>query len=638
MDVGSTPVEIRVLVVGVGGGGGRAVLAMVHAGLTGAEFLVVDTDAAALAVHDVRRRLFIGTRTTQGVGAAGDPAAGAAAAREAGDRLVERVADADVVIVVAGLGGGTGTGAAPVVAAIARDAGARTVAIVTCPFGFEGRSRVARAESALAVLRKRVDARIMVRMPGLRVGDGVSSCEAFRRVDAAMVGATREVMREARTQVYYGFWCNGAVASAAADGVTSVGAATGAVQGRTYLFDGTRSPGAADAVGTGEGRGATAARHVLRPPAQVRVVAVGGIGGQALAALIDAGLAGGDAIAIDTDAVALDPIRTSRRLRLPLDEVFEEEDEQPPWLQAPRDRLRAVASAALDEADAITAHLRGADVVVLVAGIGGRTGTGAAPVVADIARAGGALTVGVVMQPLGIEPSERRRPADAAMVRLAENVDVLLPLEDPRWIDAPVDDRRRALEGVTEMMVRAVQSVVELVRAVQRAGHPPEVVRTVLTTRGRTRIGSRGATGENRALFAAMRALEAPQFHDVRRFGPTRVWVHVHSDRQLPEYDLHEAVSFVRDQISERVEAWWMLVLDDALVDEARVTVLATGCQPYPSPDAAPRTHPRPPHLPPARWLAVPPADRVPRWDSDEHIRRWRPVQPASAPLRWVAG
>src|SRR5436189_1757210 len=144
-------------VVGVGGGGTNAVNRMVDAGLTGVEFIAVNTDAQALMMSDADMKLHIGSAATRGLGAGADPAVGLAAASESRDELKEALKGADMVFVTAGEGGGTGTGGAPVVAELAREVGALTVGVVTRPFAFEGRRRSEAAERGLEDLRDRVD-------------------------------------------------------------------------------------------------------------------------------------------------------------------------------------------------------------------------------------------------------------------------------------------------------------------------------------------------------------------------------------------------------------------------------------------------------------------------------------------------
>src|SRR5207237_2619595 len=132
-------------VVGVGGGGTNAVNRMVDAGLSGVEFIAVNTDAQALLMCDADVKIHIGSEATRGLGAGADPAVGQAAAQESRDELKEALKGADMVFITAGEGGGTGTGGAPILAELARELDTLAVAVVTRPFAFEGRRRAAQA-------------------------------------------------------------------------------------------------------------------------------------------------------------------------------------------------------------------------------------------------------------------------------------------------------------------------------------------------------------------------------------------------------------------------------------------------------------------------------------------------------------
>ena len=172
-------------VLGVGGGGVNAVNRMIEAGLRNVEFIAANTDAQALRVSKCPNRIPIGARITHGLGAGSDPEIGRQAALEDTDRIVEVLEGADMVFVAAGLGGGTGSGAAPVVAALAKELGALTVAVVTRPFGFEGPRRMRQADMGLAELHATVDT--VISIPNDRlvelVPKGTSFFEAFRLAD-----------------------------------------------------------------------------------------------------------------------------------------------------------------------------------------------------------------------------------------------------------------------------------------------------------------------------------------------------------------------------------------------------------------------------------------------------------------------
>ena len=172
-------------VVGVGGGGTNAVNRMVDAGLSGVEFIAVNTDAQALMMCDADVKIHIGSQETRGLGAGADPAVGQAAAQESRDELKEALKGADMVFVTAGEGGGTGTGGAPIVAELARELQALTVGVVTKPFLFEGRKRTQQADQGIEALRDRVDTLIVIENDRLLqvVEKRTSVTDAFRIAD-----------------------------------------------------------------------------------------------------------------------------------------------------------------------------------------------------------------------------------------------------------------------------------------------------------------------------------------------------------------------------------------------------------------------------------------------------------------------
>jgi cell division protein FtsZ len=172
-------------VVGVGGGGTNAVNRMVESGLSGVEFIAVNTDSQALLMTEADVKIHIGSKATRGLGAGADPAVGVAAAQESRDELKEALKGADMIFVTAGEGGGTGTGAAPVIADLGRELEALTVGVVTRPFVFEGRRRAEVAEQGIQKLRDQVDTLIVIENERLLqiVEKRTPVTEAFRMAD-----------------------------------------------------------------------------------------------------------------------------------------------------------------------------------------------------------------------------------------------------------------------------------------------------------------------------------------------------------------------------------------------------------------------------------------------------------------------
>jgi cell division protein FtsZ len=185
--------EIKVL--GVGGGGGNAVNNMINSGLKGVDFIVANTDAQDLNASQAPSKVQLGSRMTKGLGAGANPEIGRSAALEDADLISGLINGADMVFVTAGMGGGTGTGGAPVVARLAREAGALVIGVATKPFNFEGKKKMRIAEEGLAMLRENVDA--LITIPNQRllntVGKDTTAVDAFKKVDDVLLQAVRSI-------------------------------------------------------------------------------------------------------------------------------------------------------------------------------------------------------------------------------------------------------------------------------------------------------------------------------------------------------------------------------------------------------------------------------------------------------------
>jgi cell division protein FtsZ len=178
-------VPARIKVIGVGGGGGNAVNRMIQAGIKGVEFLVANTDVQAMRTSLAPVKIQIGGKLTKGLGAGANPEVGKQAALEDTDRILEALSGADMIFITTGMGGGTGTGAAPIIASLAAELGSLTVAVVTKPFGFEGKRRRVQAEHGIRSLRDTVDT--LITIPNERllnfVERGTSLGDAFKIAD-----------------------------------------------------------------------------------------------------------------------------------------------------------------------------------------------------------------------------------------------------------------------------------------------------------------------------------------------------------------------------------------------------------------------------------------------------------------------
>jgi cell division protein FtsZ len=191
----SRKVGANLKVVGIGGGGCNAVNTMIKSGLAGVEFIGANTDAQALSNCSAPMKVQLGANLTKGLGAGANPEIGRNAILEDKDRVREILAGADMVFITAGLGGGTGTGGAPILASIAKEVGALTVAVVTKPFLFEGKRRQRQAEEGMKELRKSVDT--LITIPNQRLlniaGRDMSLLEAFRKADEVLVQAVKGI-------------------------------------------------------------------------------------------------------------------------------------------------------------------------------------------------------------------------------------------------------------------------------------------------------------------------------------------------------------------------------------------------------------------------------------------------------------
>jgi cell division protein FtsZ len=236
----------KLKVIGVGGGGGNAVNRMIAAHVEGVEFLVANTDLQALAVSQAPMKIQLGAKLTKGLGAGANPEVGRRAALEDTEKIIEALEGADMVFITAGLGGGTGTGGAPIVAGLARELGALTVAVVTKPFAFEGKRRMQQAEQGLSELSEHVDTVICIPNERLMqyVDKGTSFFEAFRIAD--------DILRQGVQGISDIITITGIINRDFADIKTIM-------EGMGYAVMGT-------AAASGEGRAVAATRQAIESP------------------------------------------------------------------------------------------------------------------------------------------------------------------------------------------------------------------------------------------------------------------------------------------------------------------------------------------------------------------------------------
>ena len=304
--------------------------------------------------------------------------------------------------------------------------------------------------------------------------------------------------------------------------------------------------------------------------ATIKVIGVGGAGGNAVNTMIAAGLTGVEFIAMNTDAQDLKRSLAPRRFQLGA--------ELTKGLGAGA-RPEMAREAALEDRDRIAELINGADMVFVTAGMGGGTGTGAAPIVAQIAKECGALTVAVVTRPFYFEGKKRLRQAEEGVEALTQNVDTLITIPNQRLV-AMASDRttmKEAFRLADEVLLQAVKGVSDLINFQGMVNVDFADVRTIMADKGVALMGVGSASGEHKTVEAAQMAINSPLLDDVSIVGATSVLINVTGNSNLTMYEIHEASSLIQEEAHEDAEVIWGWVVDETMEDEARVTVIATG-------------------------------------------------------------
>jgi cell division protein FtsZ len=304
--------------------------------------------------------------------------------------------------------------------------------------------------------------------------------------------------------------------------------------------------------------------------AQIKVIGVGGGGCNAINAMVRSGLSGVEFITMNTDKQALVKSLAHKKVQLGL--------KLTKGLGAGANP--AVGKSAADESkEAIYEALKGADMVFITAGMGGGTGTGAAPVVAEVARELGALTVAVVTKPFMFEAPKRTRVAEQGLASLKENVDTLIQIPNQRLLSI-VDKKTTVLEAFSkadEVLLNAVQGISDLINISGHINLDFADVRTVMSNRGLALMGTGIATGENRAATAAHMAISSPLLEDVSIRGATGIIINITGPEDLNLHEINEAVSLVTEEADRDAEVIFGNVFNNKIGDAVKVTVIATG-------------------------------------------------------------
>lgn len=315
--------------------------------------------------------------------------------------------------------------------------------------------------------------------------------------------------------------------------------------------------------------------------AKIKVIGVGGGGGNAINTMITCRLEGVDFIAANTDLQALESNQAP--IKIPLGGNLTK-------------GLGAGANpeigrnSALEDRERIAEVLLGADMVFVTAGMGGGTGTGAAPVIAEVARECGALTVGVVTKPFGFEGKKRRRQAEEGIVTLSQCVDTLITIPNDRLLTIAGQKTTMldAFRKADEVLLNAVQGISDLITIPGLINVDFADVKTIMSNMGRALMGTGRACGERRAIEAAQQAISSPLLEDVSITGATGILINITGGPDLTLFEVNEASSLIQEAAHEDANIIFGSVIDANIVDEVRITVIATGFDHLPQVDHEP--------------------------------------------------
>ncbi|AFE08852.1 cell division protein FtsZ [Corallococcus coralloides DSM 2259] len=304
--------------------------------------------------------------------------------------------------------------------------------------------------------------------------------------------------------------------------------------------------------------------------AKIRVVGAGGAGCNAVNTMILSKLDRVDFIAANTDVQALAASKAPTRLQLG---------------QALTKGLGAGANpemgreAALESRDQIAAVLEGADMVFVTAGMGGGTGTGAAPIIADIAKSLGCLTVGVVTKPFLFEGNKRRKQAEQGIVELKAAVDTLITIPNQRLLSLSNEPMPllETFKRADEVLLNAVQGISDLIQYHGYINVDFADVKTIMSDKGLALMGTGHACGDRRAITAMQQAISSPLLEDVSIDGATGLLINITGGRDMTLQEVNEALTLVHDAADGEAEIIFGSLIDEQIQDEVKITIIATG-------------------------------------------------------------
>jgi cell division protein FtsZ len=299
----------------------------------------------------------------------------------------------------------------------------------------------------------------------------------------------------------------------------------------------------------------------------IKVVGVGGAGGNAVQHMINKGVQGVDFVVMNTDAQALSRARATNVIQLGSTGL---------GAGAKPEMGRAAAEEARER---IADALRGAHMVFITAGMGGGTGTGAAPVVAQIAKEMGILTVGVVSKPFEFEGGKRMRVAEAGSQQLEDHVDSLIVVLNDKLFEVMGDDAEmdKCFQCADDVLNNAVAGIAEIINVDGLVNVDFEDVKTVMGEQGKAMMGTATVAGVDRARLAAEQAVASPLLEGVDLSGARGVLVNITSSRSLRLSETREVMNTIKSYAAEDATVIFGAVYDDAMGDALRVTVVATG-------------------------------------------------------------
>src|SRR4051812_13884353 len=305
----------------------------------------------------------------------------------------------------------------------------------------------------------------------------------------------------------------------------------------------------------------------------IKVVGVGGGGGNAINTMIDGGIDGVDFIVANTDCQVLETSQATIKIHLG--------KHLTKGLGAGANPEIGKA-AALEDASRIAESLQGADMVFVTAGMGGGTGTGAAPIIAQVARELGALTVGVVTKPFAFEGSQRKKKATGGIAELGKAVDALIVIPNDRLVTlAGVKmTLKDAFAMVDNVLLNAVRGISDLVMVPGLINVDFADVRTIMTGMGRALMGTGSGRGDKRALEAAQQAISSPLLEDVSINGATGILINITGGPDLTLSEVTEAATLIEEAADPGANIIFGSVIDAHAGDTVRITVIATGFAP----------------------------------------------------------